>query len=105
MFSLILHVCYLGNLKWKEELTKRTHELTINLATVADQLVLYLRPYISEVEYRGIFYKGNAIMKVAMLIDAICAREEATIYDKFCDAVKITKFNELSKELKSYLVN
>ena len=105
MFSLTLYLCYLGNLRWKEELIKRTHELTIHLAAVADQLVLYLRPYISEDEYHGIFYKANAINKVAMLIDAICAREEATIYDKFCDAVKMARFDELSEELKSYLVN
>ena len=79
--------------------------MIIHLAAVADQLVLYLRPYISEDEYYGIFNKGSAIMKMAMLIDAICARKEATIYDKFCDAVKMVKFNELSEELKSYLVN
>ena len=100
-----MYLCYLGDPKWKENLINSTHELTINLATVADQLVLYLRPSISEAEYHDIFNMGNPIKKTAMLINAICARKEANIYAKFCEAVRITKFNDLSEELKKYLVN
>ena len=82
----------------------RHYQLAVTLASAVDKLLFILHKYISTTEYHKIFSThNNPIIRMRLLLDAICAHNDTEMYARFCDAVKIIKFDELSRELRSFL--
>jgi len=77
--------------------------LTIDLAIVADGLILKCRSNVSDLEYHKIMAKDSDVEKMSLLLEAICARRDGIMFKKFCQAVEEVKFQEWAKILRSFL--
>lgn len=77
-------------------------ELTTDLATVADPLLLAMRSSISDSEYHDISGANNSAKKIEKLLEAICARQDDRVFAKFCTALHKVRFYTWANRLEKF---